>query len=221
MLEQFDPTYATTLHAYSRALRSRNRLLRAETPRRSAIVAYDELLASAGAIIAQCRQRLLAEMAPSVAEAFRSISGEGLRLRLEYAPRVEPEVGALRQALGQSLDKDLARGFTAEGPHADEIALSLDDTLARRFGSQGQHRAIVLALKVTELHELTRRVGRVPVLLLDDVSSELDKHSNRRLFDLLGELGGQVFLTTTHPEFILLERDRIDRRVQAGVLEES
>jgi DNA replication and repair protein RecF len=92
----------------------------------------------------------------------------------------------------------------------------LDGVNAKRFGSQGQHRAIVLALKVAELHELSRRVGRVPILLLDDVSSELDRSRNRRLFGVLAELGGQVFLTTTQPELILLERDRQDFQVQAG-----
>ena len=111
-------------------------------------------------------------------------------------------VRKLRAALEQSLQKDLARGFTAEGPHADEIAITLDGHGARRFGSQGQQRAIVLALKVAELHELTRRVGQVPILLLDDVSSELDPSRNRRLFGLLADLGGQVFLTTTQAELL-------------------
>jgi DNA replication and repair protein RecF len=218
ILQHFDATYSATLDAYERALRSRNRLLRAESPNLRAIVSYDEMLASAGAIVGSAREQLLIDMAPLVRESFRNISGEGLALRVEYAPRVEPTVEALRAALQGSLQKDLARGFTAEGPHADELALELDGTPAKRFGSQGQHRAIVLALKVAELHELTRRVSRVPILLLDDVSSELDKRRSRRLFELLAELGGQVFLTTTHPEYILLDRDRVDYRMEDGTL---
>ena len=77
---------------------------------------------------------------------------------------------------------------------------------------------MVLALKVAELEVLSRRVGRVPILLLDDVSSELDRERNRRLFELLDELGGQVFLTTTHPELIRLDRARVDHRVEAGAI---
>jgi len=219
VLEHFDPTYASSLDAYERALRSRNRLLRAETPAINAVRAYDEVLASAGAVIGQARIRLIDELGPLVSEAFRSVSGEQHALGVRYEPRVEPTLRALRSALEASLEKDLARGFTADGPHADDLGLTLDGTPAKRFGSQGQHRAIVLALKVAELHELTRRVGRVPILLLDDVSSELDPARNRRLFALLAELGGQVFLTTTQPQLILLERERVDYRVVAGGIE--
>jgi DNA replication and repair protein RecF len=221
ILEQFDATYAATLHSYVRALKSRNRLLRAEKPNRSAITAYDELLASAGAVVGQTRAGLLESLTPRVVEAFRDIAGETLPLTVRYAPRVTPEVAEIRKALAQSLDKDLARGFTAEGPHADDLELELSGTPAKRFASQGQHRAMVLALKVAELHELERRVGRVPILLLDDVSSELDRGRNRRLFELLAGLGGQVFLTTTHREFILLETDRKDFAVKDGVISEG
>ncbi len=219
VLEHFDPTYASSLDAYERALRSRNRLLKADTPAIKAVRAYDEVLASAGAVIGQARTRLIDELGPLVSEAFRSVSGEQHALGVRYEPRVEPSLQALRRALETSLEKDLARGFTADGPHADDLGLTLDGTPAKRFGSQGQHRAIVLALKVAELHELTRRVGRVPILLLDDVSSELDPARNRRLFALLAELGGQVFLTTTQPQLILLDRDRVDYRVVAGRIE--
>jgi DNA replication and repair protein RecF len=218
LLEHFDVTYGSSLEAYERALRSRNRLLRAERPEPSAVRAFDELLASAGAVIGSTRARLLGEMAPRVQRAFEEVSGGQHLLELRYEPRVTPELDALRAALRGSLDKDLLRGFTAEGPHADEIAITLDGHLARRFGSQGQQRAIVLALKVAELHELTRRVGRVPILLLDDVSSELDPSRNRRLFELLSGLGGQVFLTTTQPTLIRLDGERVDYEVHAGAL---
>ena len=90
--------------------------------------------------------------------------------------------------------------------------------LRHSYGSQGQHRAMVLAVKVAELNELSQRIGRVPILLLDDVSSELDRSRSRRFFALLAELGGQVFLTTTQPELILLEHGRHDFRVEAGVV---
>ena len=73
-----------------------------------------------------------------------------------------------------------------------------------------------LSLKTAELDLLTERTGKVPILLLDDVSSELDRTRNRRFFGLLSEVGGQVFLTTTHPEFILLDEERVDFEVDAG-----
>jgi DNA replication and repair protein RecF len=216
ILEHFDATYAATLAAYERALRSRNRLLRAERPERRAIFAYHELLASAGAILGQTRRRVIGELGELASGAYGAIAGETQQLGLHYEPRVEPRVEAIRDALEQSYEKDLARGFTAEGPHGDDLGLSLDGVLAKRYGSQGQHRSIVLALKVAELHELTRRAGRVPVLLLDDVSSELDRGRRKRLFELLSELGGQVFLTTTQPELIEIDHDRVDFRIESG-----
>ncbi len=217
VLERLDETYAETLAAYTRALASRNRLLKADVPNRLAIGAYDELLASAGSVLGQARSALVAELGPRVSDFFAEISGEDApQLSLRYEPRVEPTVPALRRALTAAIDKDLARGFTADGPHGDELMFRLHETKARRYASQGQHRAIVLALKVAELQELEHRTGRTPILLLDDVSSELDSERNRRFFALLARLGGQVFLTTTQPKLILVEAGRMDFQVKAG-----
>lgn len=219
ILEQLDATYASSLAAYQRSLRSRNRLLKQDRPDRRAIGAYDELLASAGAVVARTRADLVDELSPRIEGAFEQITQAALPLQVQYQPRVEPDVGAMHRALEQSLDKDLARGFTGEGPHADELAFVVRKSRAKHFASQGQHRALVLAMRVAELYELERRVGKVPILLLDDVSSELDRTRNRRLFEVLGQLGGQVFLTTTHPEFILLEQDRHDFHVRNGAVQ--
>jgi DNA replication and repair protein RecF len=216
LLERLDETYASALAAYTQALASRNRLLKDETPQRRAIMAYDELLASAGAVIGQAREALVQALAPRVTLAFAEISGEGPGVALRYEPKVAPSVEELRAALANGYDKDVARGYTGAGPHTDELVFRLQEHKARRYASQGQHRAIVLALKVAELLELERRTSRTPILLLDDVSSELDPGRNRRFFALLAQLGGQVFLTTTQPELILVEEGREDFRVRAG-----
>lgn len=218
ILEQVDPAYGTALANYQKALRSRNRLLKDERVDRRSIGAYDAILAASGALIGQRRARLVEELAPRTSEAFSRVVGEEIPLVVRYRPRVEPTPEAIRRALEEAFAKDVARGFTADGPHGDDLELTVKKTLARHHASQGQHRAIVLALKVAELHVLAARAGQVPLLLLDDVSSELDRTRNRRFFEVLSQLGGQVFLTTTHPEFILLERDRVDYRVEAGVV---
>lgn len=218
LLVRLDETYASALAAYTRALASRNRLLKEERPNRKALGAYDELLASAGSVLGQARAALCSELGPRVAEAFAEISADGPAVSLRYEPRVDPNVESLLAALRGAIDRDLARGFTADGPHADELAVRLRDTRARRYASQGQHRAIVLALKVAELTELERRSGHTPLLLLDDVSSELDRDKSRRFFALLARLGGQVFLTTTRPDVIAVEGERRDFRVEAGIV---
>ncbi len=216
MLEQMDPIYASTLSSYEKALRSRNRLLKDERTDRRSVRAYDVILSKAGAIVGQARRRLIADLAPRVERAFTDVFAGDTPLRVRYLPRVEPSEDAIAETLERAFEKDCARGFTADGPHGDDLELRLHEVGARHHGSQGQHRTIVLALKTAELDLLTERTGKVPILLLDDVSSELDRSRNRRFFEMLSQVGGQVFLTTTHPEFILLEKDRVDFQVDGG-----
>ncbi len=216
ILEQIDPIYGATLASYEKALRSRNRLLKDESTDRRSIRAYDAILSKAGAVVGRARAQVVDDLAPRVIRAFADVFAGDTPLGVCYLPRVEPTEEAIARALETSLEKDQRRGFTADGPHGDDLELRLHDVGARHHGSQGQHRTIVLALKTAELDLLTERTGRVPILLLDDVSSELDRSRNRRFFEVLSHAGGQVFLTTTHPEFILLENDRVDFQVEAG-----
>ncbi len=219
MLEQIDPGYARLVDEYTKALRSRNRLLKSERVEARSVTAYDGMLASHGARIGQARRRLLEQLAPHVQAHFGEISAHAMPLEVRYAARHEPDTEVLQRALRDSYAKDVARGFTGVGPHGDDIRIEVASTPAKHHASQGQHRAIVLALKVAECEVLAERTARVPILLLDDVSSELDRNRNRRLFGLLSRLGGQVFLTTTHREFILLDEERRDFRVEAGRIE--
>ncbi len=218
VLSEIDPTYASTLASYVKALRSRNRLLKAEPVNRRAVVAFDGVLAAAGAILGQSRARLVADLSPVATRVWGELFETTVPLEIAFSPRVEPHERALLEALAQSLDKDVLRGFTAEGPHADDVVLRVKERSAKHHASQGQQRSLVLALKVAELEVLARRTGRVPILLLDDVSSELDATRNRRFFALLARMGGQVFLTTTHASLIRLEDDRTDFAIHEGRL---
>ncbi len=218
ILEQIDPVYGSTLASYEKALRSRNRLLKEDRTDRRSVRAYDAILSKAGAVIGQARGRIIEDLAPRVEHAFTEVFAGEVPLRVCYLPRVDPTEEAIAEALERSFEKDRARGFTADGPHGDDLELQLHGVGARHHGSQGQHRTIVLALKTAELDLLSERSGRVPILLLDDVSSELDRSRNRRFFEVLSHAGGQVFLTTTHPEFILLEDDRVDFQVDDGLV---
>ncbi|MGB5283084.1 MAG: DNA replication and repair protein RecF, partial [Polyangiales bacterium] len=147
MLEQMDPIYGSTLASYEKALRSRNRLLKAECTDRRSIRAYDALLSKAGAVVGQARRRLIEDLAPRVVHAFSEVFAGDTPLGVRYLPRVEPTEEAIAEALDRSFNKDLARGFTADGPHGDDLELQLHEVGARHHGSQGQHRTIVLALK--------------------------------------------------------------------------
>ena len=128
---------------------------------------------------------------------------------------------ALREALEKRLPRDLDRGFTSVGPHADELGLFIGDRPARLYASQGQSRAIVLAFKIGEIENLRRAQGRAPLLLLDDVSSELDPERNAFLMTYLAALEGQVVLTTTDPQLVAKSaaKNALFHRVSAGRIE--
>jgi len=216
MLEQMLPMYGAALSRYTRALRSRNRLLKEDDPDGRALLSFGKILALEGELLVAERARLVEELHPSAETAFAEISGSKTQLEVRYQPRVAGGAAELERALGDSLNEDLRRGYTTQGPHLDDLSLKVSDVNARHHASQGQHRALVLSLKVAELETLGWRVGRTPILLLDDVSSELDRSKNRRFFSMLARMGGQVFLTTTHPEFILLDEHRVDFDVTDG-----
>lgn len=219
VLTEMDPAYGATLGSYQKALRSRNRLLREETPDRRAVTSFDPILAEHGATLVRSRRALVGELAPGAERVFSEIVGEDVPVAIRYRPRVDGDASSIRTALERSLEKDLARGYTVEGPHSDDLVLEVRARGAKHHASQGQQRVLVLALRVAELEVLERRTGRTPLLLLDDVGSELDRDRTERFFALLSRLGSQVFLTTTRPELVAVEGERVDWRVHAGVVE--
>jgi DNA replication and repair protein RecF len=115
-----------------------------------------------------------------------------------FSAATEAELAsALATQLDSRLPRDAERGFTSVGPHADDLEISLGSHSARQYASQGQARALVLAWKVAEIENLHATNGFLPLLLLDDVSSELDPERNAFLMNYLAESGAQTFLTTT------------------------
>ena len=102
-----------------------------------------------------------------------------------------------KEALRESFPRDRARGMTSVGPHRADLLVELDGVDARHFASQGQQRALILAMKLGEVEILTEHLQAPPILLLDDVSSELDVRRTEHLFHLIRRIGGQVFVTTT------------------------
>jgi DNA replication and repair protein RecF len=198
------PAVLTEAREYLRALRERNAALRVADPEVEA--SFRPPLVRAGARLVARRQALVAELAPRVEEAFAEISGPGAApARLAYRPAAgvpphgsEAEVAArLAEALDHRIVRDREKGYTSAGPHMDDLTLALGGKGARAYGSQGQQRALVLALKIAEIENLRDELGRPPLLLLDDVSSELDPEKNGHLLRHLAALPGQAFLTTT------------------------
>ncbi len=209
------PDHLSDARDYLRALKSRNALLK-ERAEPGLIDAFDAPLARLGATLRLRREQVLAELRGHAGRAFAEVArGEApLVLRYEAAGRDSNELGEqasqeaeqkgpraleerLRAALQGRLPRDRERGFTSVGPHADDLFFGIGDRAARLYASQGQARATMLAFKIGEIEMLRAAQGRAPLLLLDDVSSELDPERNRYLMEYLRALAGQVLLTTT------------------------
>lgn len=202
------PAYLAESRSYGRALKGRNTLLREKAPR-ALREAFDGTLAQHGARLWARRRALVGELAPRATRAFSSIGrSEGTAL-VAYRPRGLPESfdfdaadeptlsEALLEGLASREATDLERGFTSIGPHADDLKLQLAGRSARAYASQGQQRAMVIAWKVAEIENLEESAGVRPMLLLDDVSSELDPERNAYLMRYVAESGAQTVLTTT------------------------
>lgn len=205
------PAYLKEARAYLRALKSRNRLLK-DRSAPEYLAAFDEALAKAGGRILIRRRSLMRELAPRAEAAFEAIGKAEHPARVDYVPTQLAELFAhgeeeqlssrLLELLRERTPRDSERGFTSVGPHADDLTLELGARAARTFASQGQQRALILAWKVAEIENLHAHLGYLPLLLLDDVSSELDPERNAYLMQYLARSGAQVFLTTTDPELV-------------------
>ncbi|HEX9051839.1 MAG TPA: DNA replication/repair protein RecF [Anaeromyxobacter sp.] len=199
------PAVLAEARDYVRALRARNAALRTAAPD-EVEASFREPLVRAAARLLRRRVALVAELAPRVADAFAEISGPGApAAALAYRPAAgmraegsEEELsGRLAELLALRVERDREKGYTSAGPHMDELVLALDGKGARVYGSQGQQRAVVLALKIAEIENLRAALGRPPLLLLDDISSELDPAKNRYLLGYLRTLEAQAILTST------------------------
>jgi DNA replication and repair protein RecF len=193
------PARAATRRAYSAALAQRNALvaaIRAGRAGRGSMPAWDAELARHGVALMADRAAAVEELRPRFAEhaAGLGLSGDP---DVTYRPRSKATTAdGLAAELAERLEADLERGFTGHGPHRDELVLRRDDRELRAYGSRGQQRLGLLALLLAEREALTDSRGTPPLMLLDDVMSELDSGRRSRLVDLLRD-GGQSLITTT------------------------
>jgi DNA replication and repair protein RecF len=211
------------LISYTRAMRERQQALEARGDRATDLEEWETLMVRHGSAVRAARAEAAARIAEVAQVAFDRIAAPGLKLNVRYLTNAPIDPLAYAQMLASSRTRDRIRKSAAIGPQRDDLVLEVDGHSARQVASQGQHRAIVLALKAAEIDVIATARGVRPILLLDDVSSELDRSRTAALVSFLGEQRGQVFLTTTRPE--LIESDglggasgRHDFRVDRGVL---
>ena len=207
LVAQREPTAAAVMSTYQRTLTQRNSLLRRireEEAGRAELAYWDTVIVDNGSLILDWRQQTLSAMAGPLAVAHREIAPEETSLALRYASNAEPgpsesNEDALRRRLRETADKEVWNGATLVGPHRDDFVFESAGRELTEFASRGQQRTAILALKLAELDLLTLLDGRPPLLLLDDVFSELDPERRAHLVRRIGSLP-QAIVTTTTPD---------------------
>jgi DNA replication and repair protein RecF len=216
LLVQVENGYARDLSRYQRVLDQRNHLVKqvaAQEAPSDTLDVWDHELAELGARIAAARAAAVTELAGAAKGHHAAIGGEALELQYQGPPQ---DLAAALRA-GRALD--LRRGTTGVGPHRDDVLVLLDGRDARAYGSQGQQRTAVVSLKLAEADVIETRTGEPPLLLLDDVLSELDTERRAALMERVGA-GGQVVVTSAEvgPFPASAMSTAFVRCIEAGVL---
>ena len=193
---QLDKIYLSDLSNYNKALNQRNQLLKDIYFRpdlKDTLPVWDMQLLKYGKSIIQRRRQFVEEIGGIAAGIHHKISGGREELHLRYEPNIEDIF--FEDELIRAKEKDLKTGQTSVGPHRDDLKISVGDIDMRRFGSQGQQRTCALSLKLSEIQLVERTIHDAPVLLLDDVLSELDKNRQNYLLDNINDT--QTMITCT------------------------
>ena len=205
------PGYGRTATDYGRALAHRGALLRrvrAGVVTAAALDPWDEQLAVTGAELVRARQALVERLAPRFRDRVGRLGGAREDAVLRYATGSPDSAAALREALRERRARDVERAVTGVGPHLDDVSLSERAREVRDFGSQGEQRTAVLALLLAEADLLGEARGAPPILLLDDVLSELDEERRTLLLEAV-RAHGQTVLTTADPRDLPVAPDRL------------
>lgn len=192
------PAYRSNLSRYERALLQRNNLLKRNSSEESlsdAVFVWDIALSEYGSKITEARLRLVEELNQKLSSYYSGLSGKTEQLTINYNPP-HHDSHAIARELSKNLSKDAVRGFTSTGPHRDDLSFILNGNDARTSASRGEIRTIVLSLKYGELALFTNQLENTPILLLDDVFSELDPERQALLLSQTADV--QKIITTTH-----------------------
>lgn len=204
-----DVGYLHCWHSYQRILKQRNHLLKSSD--RTGLDIWTEKLAETGAEVIERRLRFIAVLNEKLRKYYATIAGSEETSCISYQP--EGVQSTCREQIREELlelfkrhqRSDERLGTSTSGPHRDDLIFLLDERPLKAFGSQGQQKSFVLALKMAEMDNLHDTFGEAPLLLLDDMSSELDARRNHNLMEFLTSRKIQVFITTTERSPALLE----------------
>ena len=214
MISQINRGYFIALQQYRTCMDQRNALirnLRANSyTNTSMLSAFEETMAAPAAVIIRERRRIVSLLSDPARETYQRVSDTDELFRLSYHTSVKEETGieeVLCRLFRENRDDDIRMGFTSVGPHRDDLILTLNKNQMKQFASQGQIRTAALSMKLSQMQILSDQSGEEPVLLLDDVMSELDR---KRRACLIGEISSfQTFITCTDRDDV--DCDKVDR----------
>lgn len=220
------PEYLELARDYRRVVGQKAALLRSGQATAATLEPWSRRLVHLGARVMMARWRVVQELQEPFQQMHEAIAGHeagSARVRLAMKSLGGEEQGLdeaqqrLAGAVRQAREEELRRGRVLVGPHRDDLGISLDERSARLYASQGQARSLVLALKLAELTAARAR-GQAPMLLVDDLTSELDQRRMQRFIEVLADLPNQVWVTTTDPAWLgpLPAGEAVSWRVHRG-----
>lgn len=208
VISQFSASYFEDLVEYHRTLKQRNKVLLdakiAKTDPGVLLEPWDQQLLSMGSRLMYRRKRFVNEFQSYITTSYHHITDDIEEPGLNYAPGTYLEGTGSEEEIREMFWRDLQHrrreevhlGTTLVGPHRDEVAFTINGLNLRKYASQGQHKTFLIALKMSEFFYLKEHCGEIPIMLLDDVFSELDEHRAKRVMNFVGELS-QSFLTSS------------------------
>lgn len=202
LIEQTDSRYGTTLRTYKRTLLQRNRLLKNGASAANQLFVWNLRLSELGAQIVESRLAMTERINQQLSQVYSELARTKSQLNLSYQTKLSTEhyASALLKKLEQDQDLDIARGFTGAGPHREDIAFTLNSQPLSTTASRGEVRTTLLSLKIIELKIIEVVREQKPILLLDDVFSELDGVRRKALTEFMQSY--QTFITTTDADVI-------------------
>ena len=223
-LSQIKPAYYYALQRYARALKQRNETLKAiaaQPALAATLDAWDEQLATAGAELMRHRRAYVEQLSRTASETHRDIADGREKLEIRYLPSVTmgDDAQSNLEALFGARENDVRRMTTTVGAHRDDVQILVEGRDVRAFGSQGQQRTAALSMRLSELDVMREQLGEWPMLMLDDVMSELDPGRRRQLVSHLK--GIQTFITCTDAEDLAGAEVGRTWRVENGALREA
>lgn len=207
---QLDKVYLYNLSKYNKIVVQRNNLLKQighSSSLRETLEVWDEQLVTYGREVIKAREQFINQLNAIIYEIHKKLSGGREELIIQYEPNVACDV--LEEKIKKSIDRDLQMKMTTIGPHRDDIVFLNHGVDLRRYGSQGQQRTSALSLKLSEIELVRKVIKDEPILLLDDVLSELDRNRQTYLLDSIDNI--QTFVTCTGLEEFVNQRIRINK----------